>query len=357
MKETLGHVKLEWTCPRCGSKNPGPEPKCLGCGAPQAEDVDFEQAAQEELLTDEQEIARAKSGPDVHCAYCGARHRADAKKCPQCGADLREGRKRKSGQVVGAHRPQKAGETPCPACGALNPANTLKCPQCGASMAQAKKSFRAAAAAPASNKGCAIGCGIAIAAFVALIVIFVILTSRTHDIVGRVQSASWTRSIAIEALGPVSYAGWRDEIPLGATLGACRDKVHHSQPDPLPNAEKVCGTPYTVDLGNGYGEVVQDCEYNVYADWCQYTVAEWREVDRVELNGADFNPRWPQVKLRSGQREGQYHESYQILFMVNDKEYTYKTDDENQFLRCEIGSRWTLKVNTFDKVMSIKAAN
>ena len=50
-QESLGFVKLEWTCPKCGSRNPGPEKTCLGCGAPQPQDVKFEQAETQVLIT------------------------------------------------------------------------------------------------------------------------------------------------------------------------------------------------------------------------------------------------------------------------------------------------------------------
>lgn len=52
-KETFGYLKLEWTCPRCGSRNPGPQKTCLSCGAPQPENVAFQLPEKQELLTDE----------------------------------------------------------------------------------------------------------------------------------------------------------------------------------------------------------------------------------------------------------------------------------------------------------------
>ena len=54
---------------------------------------------EERKLTDEQKIARAKTGPDIHCGVCGARNTADAKVCSQCGADLTQGKARAAGQV------------------------------------------------------------------------------------------------------------------------------------------------------------------------------------------------------------------------------------------------------------------
>ena len=62
-KKSLGYTELEWTCPFCGTRNPGTAKKCTSCHAPQPTDVQFEQAAEDKLITDEDKIARAKAGP------------------------------------------------------------------------------------------------------------------------------------------------------------------------------------------------------------------------------------------------------------------------------------------------------
>jgi ribosomal protein L40E len=155
-KETLGYVRLEWTCPNCSSRNPGPQKTCGSCGAAQPENVEFEQAAQEELVTDEAAIARAKAGPDVHCAFCGARNPAGIENCTQCGADLTEAVTRDSGRVIGAHRDKPAQPVPCPSCGAMNPASALECAACGAPLAPPtpEPRIRRRAAARSSPGGC-----------------------------------------------------------------------------------------------------------------------------------------------------------------------------------------------------------
>lgn len=357
-KKTLGYVRLEWTCPSCGSINPGPQKTCDACGAPQPEEGEFEQAAQEKRITDETELARAKAGPDIHCAYCGARNPAGAETCVQCGAAVAEGKARASGRVMGAHRSRAAKPVPCPSCGAENPATARECSQCGASMARPRTVSRAArrtAAVKSSRFG--LPCGIIFGAAALLFILFIILSSRTKDVVGRVEAVEWTRTIAIEQLGPVSHEDWRDEIPSAGSIGKCTRKAHHTQNDPAPNAEEICGTPYTVDKGSGYGEVVQDCQYQVYEQWCEYTLDEWRKTDQVQLEGDDLNPGWPASRLGANQREGERDESYRCIFDADGKDYTYKTGDLQRFTRCEIGSRWTMKVNTFNAVTSIEPAD
>lgn len=354
-KETLGYVRLEWTCPNCGSRNPGPEKSCSNCGAAQPEDVAFEQPAQEKLVADEKEIARAKAGPDVHCAFCGARNPATAESCTQCGADLREAEARAHGGVLGAHRDGPAQQVPCPSCGTLNPATALECSQCGASMARPERrvSRQTAASRPS---GCSLPLIAIVSGIILVAAVLFMLSRRTTDVFGRVEDVTWTRSVAIMGLGPVSREDWFDEVPSDASIGTCTQKVHHVQDSPASNAEKVCGTPYTVDTGSGYGQVVQDCQYQVYADWCEYTVNEWQQIDTVVLNGDDLAPRWPSARLAAGQQEGERSESYEILFDVDGKTRTYSTNDPTEFGRFEIGSRWKLKVNALGGVVSVEPA-
>ena len=351
-QKTVGYVKLQWTCPNCGAKNPGPQKSCSGCGAAQPVNVAFEQAAQEELVKDTAEIERARSGPDVHCAYCGARNPAGSEVCTQCGANLAEAAARAAGQVLGAHRAEPVPDIACPSCGAPNPATALKCAKCGASMAVPP--VAAVATAAPSGRGCgpiAIAGGIVA---IGVIAALIFLLTKTSDVVGTVKDVTWMRSVAVEALGPATYQTWRDQVPRDATLGRCIDKVRRTQDQPTARSREVCGTPYTKDTGSGYGEVVQDCKYEVYDDWCDYTVMEWQRVDALVLEGADLNPRWPQPQLATDQRAGERAEKYEITFDADGKTYTYTTGDSNLFSRCEIGSRWILKVNQLGSVTAIE---
>ncbi len=353
-QKSVGYVKLQWTCPNCGAKNPGPQKTCSGCGAAQPANVEFEQAAQEELIKDEAEIQRAKAGPDVHCAYCGARNPAGSEICTQCGANLAEAAARAKGRVLGALRDKPAPDVPCPSCGATNPATALKCAKCGASMAKPRPA--PAPVAAAKGRGCGPIPIIGGVVLVGIIAAFIFLLTKTSDVVGQVQGLNWTRSVAVEALGPVTHQTWREDVPRDGVLGRCTQKVHHTQSQPTANSREVCGTPYTKDTGSGYGEVVQDCEYEVYADWCDYTVQEWQRVDEVTLAGSDLNPRWPEPRLMTDQREGDRTEKYEITFDADGKSYTYRTGDAALFSRCEIGSRWILKVNQLGNVNAIEPA-
>lgn len=358
-QESLGYVKLEWTCPKCGSRNPGPQQTCVSCGAPQPQNVQFQEAEQQQLVTDQADLAKAKSGPDIHCAFCGTRNPAGAKTCSQCGADLTQGVRRETGQVVGAYSTGPVKQVTCPNCGMQNPATALKCAQCGASLTPAPAAAPAPAAplsAPAkkTNPLLIVAGALLLMICVCVVGAFMLSTLRTKSQNGVVQGVHWETDIPIEALQPAKHENWKDKIPADATVGSCTQKVYNVQDQPAPNSNKVCGTPYTVDKGSGFGEVVQDCQYEVLKDYCQYTIMEWQQVDVARLEGNDYNPAWPDPNLSSGQRLGDRSEQYTIIFEASGQQYTYTTSDNNLFQECQVGSEWVLNINGLGQLVSIE---
>ena len=358
-KKTVGYVHLIWTCPRCMTKNPGPQKFCNGCGGPQPKDVSFEQPAEERLITDQAEIARAKAGPDIHCPYCGARNAAEAKFCGGCGGDLKGGEARKSGQVLGAHRAGPAQPITCRACGSSNPADAQRCRNCGADLATqpagAPSPVQAPSQRPVTSRSLPIpllvGAGV-----IGLLVILclVIFASRTENVQAQVAGVEWTRSVPIEALVPVEAEAWHDEVPSNAEDVTCRLEYRYTQDQPAPNAKEVCGTEYTEDTGSGYGEVVKDCVYEVYEDLCAFTVLDWQVVDTVTLTGSDLNPLWPQFPLEAGQREGQPEEAFEVTFQDQDRTYTYTVSDPAEFAMFRPGSTWALRLNALSGVVGVE---
>ncbi len=352
-RKTIGYTELEWTCPSCGTRNPGTANLCTNCQAPMPTDVQFEQAAEDKLITDAARIEAAKGGPDIHCPFCGARNTATATTCVQCMADLTEGVKREKGQVIGAHRAKPAPDVACPACGTMNPASATTCQQCGASLAETRAKPAPAPAAPAGNPNLVWIIGGVVGFIVLACIAFFVLANRTEDVVGTVSDVQWVYTIAIEELRPVEREAWQDELPSGAEVLSCSEEVRSTQSNPAPNSVEVCGTPYTVDTGTGVGEVVQDCEYQVYDDLCRYTVEEWQAVDQVQLTGNDLNPRWPEFRPVAGQREGDRRTNYVIVFRTDGDTYEYEAS-ESEFNQAEIGSEWILKINTFNQVTEIE---
>lgn len=356
-KKSLGHIELQWTCPNCGTINPGPVKVCEGCGAPQPEDVEFHQAKRQELVTDEDKLAQAKAGADIHCVYCGTRNPAGAKVCSQCKADLSEGAQRKAGRVVGAFKTGPAQQIACPHCGAENPDTAKKCSQCGGSLARIReertREGSRQAAKPKPKRGSFAAIGVVL---VIVLAVIAFLYFRISEVSGVVQSVGWERSISIEEFGPNEHEDWYDQVPSDGEIVSCWEEERSRGSSPVAGTEEVCGTPYTVDTGGGFAEVVQDCEYIVYDDKCTYTVVEWYEADTATLSGRNYSPGWPnESALSSEQRFGDDRsETYSIVFDADDDILTYETGDYELFMQCQIGSTWTLDVTTFGQVRSIR---
>jgi hypothetical protein len=126
---------------------------------------------------------------------------------------------------------------------------------------------------------------------------------------------------------------------------------------PVPGAREVCGTPYAVDQGTGYAEVVQDCVYEIVEQRCEYTVNEWRVVDQVTQEGIGFSPQWPALTLAERQREGDRGERYQCVFQVDGRQIAYDAASFAEYQRCTQGSVWNLEITASGQVVSAQPAN
>lgn len=198
--------------------------------------------------------------------------------------------------------------------------------------------------------------GVGAICLIAAAVIFMLLF-RTEELIGRVESVQWERSIPIEALALVERQDWFDDIQSDAEVGTCQLEYRYTSDQPEPNSEEVCGTPYTVDTGSGFGEVVQDCVYEVYDDYCTYSVMDWQAFDILILTGSDLNPHWPDANLAEDQRQGEAEERYEVIFSSSEREYTYTTSDPVEFSHFTSGSSWTLSVNALGSVVSVEPAD
>lgn len=355
-KQTVGYVELEWTCPNCGNRNPGTAIKCVTCGNPQPDDAQFEAGASGELLTDEQKIARAKAGPDIACPYCGTRNLSTAERCKQCSGDLKGGEKREAGRVVGAYRPGAAPPVTCSSCGAQNPAAATKCSQCGAPLARpAAAPEPKPAAGPATPLPRWLIPAI-IVLVLACIAFFAAQALRRSQDVVEVQGVQWQRTILIQALVPVTRSAWEDQVPAGVEVTQCEDRVRRISPEPEPNSVEVCGTPYIEDTGTGVGQVVQDCEYQIFEPYCDYRTTAWVAAPAVVAQGADYSPSWPEAVLGSDQREAGREETYSVVLGGDGESYQYPVGNLAQLQEFTPGSRWQIEVNGFGQIVDIQPA-
>jgi len=357
-KESLGYVELEWTCPFCNTRNKGRAKVCVNCGAPQPKDVQFEQAPEDKPVTDQEGLEMAKGGPDIHCPFCGTRNPANATKCSRCGGDLTGAEKRESGQVLGAQQTKPAADVICDYCGTANPATNTKCKNCGSPLAKVPRPQPAApvAAAPRMNPAFLIIGGIILLVICGVLAFFVFRGTQTESTVARVSNVGWERSIVVLGLAPMTSGAWADEIPAGADVNSCSERERGRSAFPTDNSQQVCGTPYVVDQGTGFGEMVQDCEYIVYDDYCQYSVMQLQPVGVLNESGSDLNPFWPETRLQQGQELGERNETYVITFDVGGEDVVYETTDLNDFQQFQPGSEWELEISGFGNIVDIQPA-
>jgi ribosomal protein L40E len=326
-RKSLGFVPLIWECAFCNTQNPGPIKSCTGCGAPQPDDVEFLRVDEEEFnfIKDEALIRMAKAGPDIHCPFCGTRNPSTAELCSKCGGEIGMGGKaRETGKAVRT----------------VSEAHERK----PAPITQPKKK---------RSKGCVILGAIGGLAILAGLIVLLVMLLKTDTVYGTVSGVSWERSIVIEAFMPVTKSDWWDEVPDDAEVISCEQEYRYTSEDPEPNSTEVCSEERVEDTGTGVGEVVQDCTYEVYDDFCEYTVMEWAEVETVTETGSDLDPYWPSISLTTDQREGDRSESYAITFDADGKDYTYTTSDLDLFIQAQPGTRWELEVNKLGGVKSI----
>lgn len=358
-RKSVGFVHMEWRCPNCDTRNKGTNKICSNCATAQPADVAFEQTAQETLIEDEALIAQAKAGPDVHCPFCGTRNPATAVQCKSCLGELTEGVARSKGIVLGEHRAEPVPDVICSYCQTTNPGTAFVCSNCTRPLHKTKpqpketpqKATPTPPAAQSRRVSPLLYLFLAIALFACGYLFF--LSIQRDETVGQVSNVEWERTIQIEGLVPVSSEGWLDEIPQSAEVGFCREEVRFSSPNPQPNSQEVCGEPYTVDTGTGIGELVQDCEYLVYDDLCSYTVDEWQVISEERAAGNDFASFWPSTTLSSTEREGEYEESYRVVFDADGRSYSYRPNSFDAFTRFTIGSDWILELNGFNAVVDV----
>jgi len=352
-KESKGFVQLEWVCPNCSVRNPGSVKTCESCGAPQPENVKFQRAAEEKIVTDEKLVQAAKAGADIHCGFCGTRNPATATNCSQCGADLKEGKAREAGQILQA-APAAPKIVNCSNCNAENPGTAVKCQQCGAPLprvaapapVQAAKptqsaAFGTPAAQPKKKVNWFIFGGIAAFLMVCCVAIFMMFVLPSKSVQGTVADVYWQTSVPVQEVRAVNHSNERGSAPSGAYNVSCYD-----------DSQEVCEEK-TVDQGNGFAEVVQECHTETQ-QYCSYTVDEWTTIQTYDLSGNDLYPVYESPSYSSDQRLGTTSEILTVTFSTPDGQETYTPGSVNEFQQFQIGSVWTLKLNALGSVVSVE---
>ena len=349
-RRTLGYIQNEWTCPNCQTRNKGSVKTCENCGAPQPENVQFELPAEQKFITDEESIREAQAGADIHCPFCGTRNPATAKTCSQCGGDLIEGKARESGRLMQAPPPGQK-EIKCDNCGTDNPVSNAVCSKCGSPLPK----IVAPAFAPQAAAGMAAGKltapkktnwlligGILAAVAICCIAIGALFFLPSKSVQATVVDVHWQTSIPLQEIRAVDYNNEPGGPPAGAYNVSCRDE-----------SRDVC-EQRTVDKGNGYSEVVEECHTETQ-QYCSYTVDEWTTIQTYILDGNDLQPIYEDPSIASGQRLGQESEDLTVTFSTeNGEQETYSPDSVSEFQQFTLGSTWTLKMNALGGVVGVE---
>jgi membrane protease subunit (stomatin/prohibitin family) len=348
-RRTLGYIQNEWTCPNCGTRNKGGTKTCANCGAPQPENVQFELPSEQKFVTDEEQIKAAAAGADIHCPFCGTRNPATAKTCSQCGGDLTEGKVRESGRVMQAPAAQPK-TIKCNNCGTENPGSNSVCSNCGSPLPKAAQvqavappAARPIAGKPTSRKFPWILVG-GILAFLAVccVVIGAVFFIPTKSVKATVTDVHWQTSVPVQEVRAVDYNNEPGNPPSDAYDVSCHDDSHD-----------VCENK-TVDKGNGYSEVVQECRTETER-YCSYTVDEWKTIQTYTLDGNNLQPVYDNPNLSSGQRIGDQSEDLTVTFSTQDGEQkNYSPSTITEFQQYQVGTSWTLKMNAVGGVTSVQ---
>lgn len=349
-RRTLGYIENEWTCPNCSTRNKGSVKTCEHCGAPQPENVQFELPSEQKFVTNEDSIQAAKAGADIHCAFCGTRNPATAKTCSQCGADLTEGKARQAGGMMQAP-PSSEGPKiiKCDNCGVENPASNALCSNCGsplpkiapAAIAPQAAPRLATLRAPKKTNWYLIG-GILAAVAICCVAIGALFLLPSKSVQATVVDVHWQTSVPVQEIRAVDYSNEPGSPPSDAYNVSCRDE-----------SQDVC-EQRTVDKGNGYSEVVEECHTETQ-QYCSYTVDEWTTIQTYTMDGNDLRPIYENPSISSDQRLGQESEQFTVTFSTAEGEQeTYSPNTASEFQQFTPGSTWTLKMNALGSVVSVE---
>jgi hypothetical protein len=350
-RRTLGYIQNEWTCPNCGTRNKGGTKTCENCGAPQPENVQFELPSERKLVTDPDQIKAAQAGADIHCPFCGTRNPATARICSQCGGDLTEAKAREAGRVMQV-APLQPDVIKCDNCGVENPVTNAVCSNCGSPLPKiAPPAFAANVPPPRPGTGMNLGKPkktnwLAIGGVLALLAICCVAIAAlfffpTKSVQGTVTDVHWETSVPVQEIRAVDYNNELGSPPSGAYNVSCHNE-----------SRDVCEQK-TIDKGNGYSEVVEDCHTET-EQYCSYTLDEWRTIQTYTLDGTDLRPIYESPNISSGQRLGNESEEFTVTFSTADGEQkTYSPGDVSEFQQFQIGSTWTLKMSAVGRITSV----
>ena len=191
----------------------------------------------------------------------------------------------------------------CRFCGTRNAARAGRCRSCRASSGAASAEEGAAATAPGSPAAApsrsARGWVLAAVALVAAVLgaVTVSLSRRPGTEAVTVAGFEWERAVEIQERETVREESWEDEVPEGARILARRREVRRVEREPA---------------GTRNGQPLFR-ERRVDGRRVAYEVDRWSVTRTLRAAGKDKSPRWPDIRLNLGEREGKRSERYVVV--------------------------------------------
>jgi hypothetical protein len=223
---------------------------------------------------------------------------------------------------------------------------------------------------------------ISIAAACIAIIATVIFLSIPQNVKFTPQDFAWEREIGIEHIETFHESNWN--LPGEARLSYTKQEISHYN-NVLDHYEtktrqvakqqlkgyETYVTGYR-DLGNGRFEEItaqrpiyetvyetetyQDPVYRqepVYATKYYYDIDRWTEYRQVSDKDNGKNPKWPEVQLNDGDREGTKREKYTVSGITEKNESASYTAPLELWEKLQSGSAVTLKISS-DEIIEIK---
>lgn len=372
---------MAWDCLHCGRKgNRGPAKHCGGCGAPRGEDIQFYLPKDARIVTDVDEVARAKAGPDWTCQHCSGDNLVANDYCDNCGAPRGSSRSRETRERLSREEietpptpEEKIPFTPEPEEVSVSRTEKIHPPDREPPLDRVGES---------DQKVQYIKIG-AIALLILALVIggsYLLFGTRKQSLT--ITGFHWSRDITIERFATLTQQGWQGEVPGDARIlsqnyeiRTYRQVLDHYDTRTRQVAYQVLRRVHQTcyrDLGNGYAESY-DCSYTVYDTeyrtetyqepvYRSEPVYDWRytyEVDRwitdhiEHSEGDDQEPAWPKFRLSEEQREGAHQERYIVVFIDGkEKEHRHEFGYE-EWKRLDVGEACLGKFNNLGMLLSV----
>jgi len=169
------------------------------------------------------------------------------------------------------------------------------------------------------------------------IVWFALTQISVSSVQGTVTDVHWQTNVPVEEITAVRHTDERGSPPSDAYNVSC-------------HTEESC-TQKTVDKGNGYSEVVEECNDVRY---CSYTTDEWKTIKTYTLEGNDLRPIYDDPNLANDQRVGNRSEDLTVTFSTEDGIKTYSPSSVSEYQQFTVGTTWSLELSLVGTVTGVK---